>query len=538
MAGDNNARLTSAPTRSPPCPPVFIFEYEGTPISDRNLERRTESLVRCLQKEHPYLKNESPVMYTIQAGTTDLDPMNRTLAGNTSHTSVQPPANLETYPTPEDSPLYVAVQDVNIEAVARYLSAHPNVMQSREGTVALMKAVEMETDELVDMMLRKSVCSNGFDTLMPTPLSIAVEKGNESIVRLLLRKGANYNAVDSEGRTPLIVAATRGHEETVRSLIIFGAGIEAADSSGRTAIHLASAQGHTGTVEVLIEERANISVRDRGCFSALHLALSGKCHDVVNLLLDHHADYATVNKDGDTALDIAIKNGDTAITRRLVSAGASLTLMGRGLSPLHTAAKYKQTEVLKLLLGSGAPANLANDELETALHIAAKVGHDAAVKPLVDAGCAINSLTRAGYSPLRLAVEENTTVTAANLLFHNACELITEDAKSTLLRIVDMGHSEMMAIFLSHRAVVGLRFESNRTLLHIAIKKLRQGVAAVLLIHGAAIDVKDGELKTPLTLAIQGQSRSMLALLLAHRPQCIGEQCFNEVSPLVYAAKQ
>lgn len=531
-----NAKSAGASTKLPSCPRVVIFEYEPSSKaqkSNEHLEARAKSLLASLPNNGAAGETERPLIYIVQAGTTVLRELGAGPTGNTSRIPDQTPDDRQW----QSSPLITAVEKSLTDDVARLLSANATVMQSREGALALMKAVDMDAVDLVAMMLKKSICSDGFDKLVPTPLSVAVKKGNSRIVRLLVRKRAKFSTADSDGKTPLIIAATQGHEEIVRSLLVFGADIEAGDFLGRNALHSASLRGRSSMVKILAEERADLTARDIDRYSPLHLAVAGKNSDVVNILIDLHADVATTNRDGDTPLETAIRKGYTSIMKRLVLAGASVEPLARRPSPLHLAAKCKQSEALDLLLVLGAPPGETNTELDNALHIAVKAGHNAAIDILVKAGCAIDSLNATGYSPLRLAIEGGFVSTVRAILGHQTFHTVTEDTKAALLYAMNLKDPEIMAMFLNHGTIVDLKVEYNKTLLHIAVNSLRPGSVAVLLVHDAQINVEDDHNNTPLTLAMKTPSTLLLSLILAHRPHCITKQCCHQNTPLVYAAK-
>ena len=84
-------------------------------------------------------------------------------------------------------------------------------------------------------------------------------------------------------------------------------------------------------------------------------AISGQL-DVVRLLIASGAEISTVDKNcGSTALHYAVENGDTAIARELLEAGADPNLeIEHWGSPLHMAEASGEAEMIGLLLGSSA----------------------------------------------------------------------------------------------------------------------------------------------------------------------------------------
>lgn len=60
---------------------------------------------------------------------------------------------------------------------------------------------------------------------------------------------------------------------------------------------------------------------------------------------------------------------------------------------------------MQLLLDFGAPHDLANDQGDTALHLAAAAGHLPQVKALLQSLCEVDAQNSKGNTPLWLAAE-------------------------------------------------------------------------------------------------------------------------------------
>ncbi|OYT69279.1 MAG: hypothetical protein CFK49_07970 [Armatimonadetes bacterium JP3_11] len=100
-------------------------------------------------------------------------------------------------------------------------------------------------------------------------------------------------------------------------------------------------------------------------------------------------------KSGLTALSIAVIRGYDAIALLLIEKGASLDARDRsgdrenrmpGNSPVHYAAIYGRTRVLKAMLDRGVSPNLRDRNGRTLLMLAAENGHRETVKLLLERG--------------------------------------------------------------------------------------------------------------------------------------------------------
>jgi ankyrin repeat protein len=101
--------------------------------------------------------------------------------------------------------------------------------------------------------------------------------------------------------------------------------------------------------------------------------------------------------DGSTPLQWAVFNGDVAEAKRLLRAGANVSLANKyGASPMTLAAEVGNAEMLKLLLEAGANADSPNPEGQTALLAVARTGNLEAAKLLLDHGASVDAKEKWG----------------------------------------------------------------------------------------------------------------------------------------------
>jgi ankyrin repeat protein len=260
----------------------------------------------------------------------------------------------------------------NRDIVRALLSAkaNPNAQETNGGQSALMWAVSQRHSAVVEELVRggadvKAGSKTGF-----TPLMFAAQQGDVDSARILLSGGANPNEVrpkSGNSYTPLIIASAMGHADVAELLLDKGANPNAVDARGYTSLHLVvrdsdygidltgkdkivrivkallahganpnlrlkltrnvgtvnevSLQGATPlvlaaevnnfeAVKALLDAGAPIDARDTESQSTpLHRAASWGRVDVVKLLLERGADARLADKNGHTALDLAVANG-------------------------------------------------------------------------------------------------------------------------------------------------------------------------------------------------------------------------------------
>jgi hypothetical protein len=106
----------------------------------------------------------------------------------------------------------------------------------------------------------------------------------------------------------------------------------------------------------------------------------------LKLLVENGAIIDLTNKNGKTALHLAVENGHKESISVLLKAGANINLANKyGQTALHWAAIAGNEKSLKLLLESGATIDMLNKYGQTALHLAAEKGYIESVKALLAA---------------------------------------------------------------------------------------------------------------------------------------------------------
>ncbi len=129
--------------------------------------------------------------------------------------------------------------------------------------------------------------------------------------------------------------------------------------------------------------------------------------DAVRALIQSGADVNESQGDGMTALHWAAENGDAALAKLLLKAGARVDVVTRlgSYTPLHLASRNGHGDVVVALLDAGADAMaLTSTGSVTPLHFAAAAGNVEAVKALLARGAQVDAReTQWGQTPLMFA---------------------------------------------------------------------------------------------------------------------------------------
>jgi ankyrin repeat protein len=262
----------------------------------------------------------------------------------------------------------------------------------------------------------------------------------------------NYMLVQSPQSAPpgfqaeheLHAAAQAGDTATLLS-IADGPGyvdLNAQDSRGWTALHYAAAGGHASTIRVLAGRGPRLAV-------------------------------PTVNDE--TPLVLAVDNGHQDAVCELVEAGADVNdFAPRGPSPLVTAARRDDKEMVRLLLCLGADPSLADGysimPLLSGIHARDNAANDdddddRVLTELLDAGADVNALAPStGVGAIGFAAHQGNVRAARMLLARGAGPDGNPALPPPLQQALDDRNAAMVEALLEHGAQVsgpGVRFRDG-----------------------------------------------------------------------------
>jgi len=220
---------------------------------------------------------------------------------------------------------------------------------------ALFKAVVNGNVEDVRKGLTLKDNVNGYGRYHVSLLHIAANYGQVNMMELLLIRNGEINKV-SKARSisrnvshsagaPLHLAASKGHLDCVQLLIEKGADLNIKDNSGCTPVEEAYKAEQFSCLKLLTENGAKVPENmDIHITSAIGderklASLLVKCDDI-----DYQDRY------GNTALHLAVSNGQSKCGMLLIKAGIGINLQNRDQNtPLHKAVQKKQTNCVMLL---------------------------------------------------------------------------------------------------------------------------------------------------------------------------------------------
>lgn len=420
-----------------------------------------------------------------------------------------------------------------IDAIQCLIRAGADINATNEdGTTALMNAAingrAKNVQALIDAGANLEIKQKGTGLTALTKLSGFAD--SEDIIRILCQAGADINTTDNNGGTPIYHAIANNRLKNIEVLIQEGANVNIKNKNGLTPLCLAVAEQNHECVRLLCQAGANVNSKGTDGRTALRIATVKKQEEAVRLLLSHGA-----TEERETSLILAILAKNENIVKALLEAGTTPDCYDNsGNSPLICAAMTNQANIIHLLAAAGANISYKGPDGNTALHIALKLGHEEAVRELLEHGGAEQLQSGDAFDLTKIAVIKGSCSMLKALLAAgaspNACSS-ESSANSLLITAVYVNNTEIIQLLLEHGADMSYRRPSDTcSALEFAIINKRDAAFSELLKHEMPAEIKDEAL---FVATVQKAEKMALALLQAGAGPHF--QTADGVTPLIAA---
>ncbi|KAK1754050.1 ankyrin repeat-containing domain protein [Echria macrotheca] len=347
-------------------------------------------------------------------------------------------------------------------------------------------------------------------------LHSAAELGWADIVEKLLSRNEDLVnlKMSPDGQTPLGRAAMAGKKEVVEVLLRHDANVNLADGKADYPLLLAASCGHTSVVHLLLAHGAEPNCCDAQGFGPLHYAADIANTEIATALLEENADPLSTGPEQKNKSPLALAALRDSVEMLTAFRNAQPDIMinmktERGWNPIHGAAFHNAAKALKYLAEMGNQKDSLTDdaEKETALNIAADLGHLESVKVLIDVGCdptlrdakgknALHSAARSGKIKVVQYILDKHAAAKSLLLSQEA------DAYETPLHSAVYGENpDIVKLLLEHGSDPCPGNDAKSSPLHWAAEKGLTKIAAILLTHSKDANPRDSSSQTPIHLA-------------------------------------
>ena len=262
----------------------------------------------------------------------------------------------------------------------------------------------------------------------------AAGSGDVERVKQYIASGGDLNKKEpSGGGTALYIAVLFGHEEIALALIDAGAEVDIPNNEGDTSLSTAAFLCHEEIVQALLEKGADVNRKNNKGESMVVIAslpwpAVKPVYDIVGRLLEMELDYQRLQRTrpkiaamlrehagetqtgvvgGTSAVNIheAAGSGDVERVKQYIASGGDLNQKepSGGNTALRLAALLGHAEVAVALIDAGAEVDIPDNDGTTALSTAAFFCHEEIVQALLAKGADVNRKNNNGDSAMTSA---------------------------------------------------------------------------------------------------------------------------------------
>lgn len=398
------------------------------------------------------------------------------------------------------TPLGTAIRNKRMPLIRLFLHNSQSIMRIKSKE-ELMVDVSLHADALGHILNMDDKESLDDDN----PLCSATVLEQPTIVQILVESGAKVDQRDVDGNTPLDISIAHGYEGTVRVLLKAGIYTSNRHFDWVSPLRLAVGRGDESITRELLEHGADVNTRLASKdISLLHLPIREGEESVTGLFRNPRADH-----------DLSLRalrrrhmyNQILGPQKRLFDQGANIgdEEVSYSGTLLHWAVWYNSVEETKLLIHHKAHINARDTNGFTPLHTASMNQwwrNGEVIRILVESGAELGAVTRLGLTALHLSAWKGHMVMAEILVNHGA-EVDSKDGQGrTPLHWAARG-------FRHPRGGFSVSADSPTRL-------YRERILAFLISRGAEVNARDYSGLTPIILAAQAGDKSMMRLLIKH----------------------
>jgi len=457
-----------------------------------------------------------------------------------------PAINLNTRDEQGLTPILVAIWHNNrdvimqlIDAGARVNDAYLSCMQT-----TLHQAAMYADGNIVSMLIHAGVDINSKNKSGETALEWGVDNKNCNTVKLLCEAGAELSVLPFDRKKHLLIMAIKMNsklflkkliddgidvnykyddygfglnyaiemwfEDIACMLIDAGAKVYFKNKNGLTPLLQATKYRFTKLVEKLVTFKKVINDTDSNRNTALHYAVNGiHVQKIINILIDSGININARNKHGQTAFFNAVASRDTEIVKLMLGTGAYVDVEDdKGLTLLNHAINCNcPVIIIRLLIRCGINVNCQNKFGETVLNNAIKLKNLDIINELYNAGAYLGTVSKRDKENLFLLAAQKNDKDIVKRMIDAKVDVNCTDSygRSALDQVVIYNNddNDLIEMLIEGGMSVDLKNSSGFTPLLFAASK--NGICLVnkFVVFNADVNAMTLDGKTALHFAVQ-----------------------------------
>jgi ankyrin repeat protein len=363
-------------------------------------------------------------------------------------------------------PFHIASVTGDIEMMRKLNGLGSNIeAEDDTGDTALLYATLSDNDLCVKFFDHYRLMKD--HSQMSKSVAVAVGKDNVPQLKVLIKDDFAIDApLDPSGMTAIHFAAMLGGAHSLLYLIQQGADITIRTQEGFTAFDLAVKHGQIQTAKLLARyDGVNINVKTLDGSTHIHQACAKGDVQMVGFLLKHQAELNVFDEHGHTPLYVAVKQGNVRLVSLLLAFGADSNkisvkgekllnlipasevtyraLITKQLVAIAQGAKKGDTRLQRAIrmgddlsikfLSNIDDVNEKNEEGDTPLHLAVRLGSESVIYNLLREKADIEGKDLLGRTPLFMAATELHSLKMVNLLISLKADLAAEDGNENTI---------------------------------------------------------------------------------------------------------
>lgn len=280
-----------------------------------------------------------------------------------------------------DTPLHCALstQDVQIAELLLKNGAILRAQDKREYHY-ICSATKTGNLEMVKMLMANGL--NRIDCRLYSPIVHAVQWGRLEILEFLINNGLKSDTLVTNDDFNLLEKSVLENRMDVFKYLV-----DVGFKTKKSLLHHAIRRRYLNMWKYLLTCSSKIDVNTTESECLFHWAIrEGLVETVKKVVAEQKENIENDSLSRKLAVYIAVENGNEEILEILLKANYSFESCFKDRSPLHVAATFQHTGLVKMLLSAGADVNSQTINSLTPLHFAACAGQATVVKFLLENG--------------------------------------------------------------------------------------------------------------------------------------------------------